>query len=1149
MIRKLQLIFLIAILSSVLFAQTDKYTNRLEERMRTAQPDEYIRVIIVLNDRVDIVRLDQQLYSSGVSLQERSYTVITELKKKADATQTALRQYLSEKESVNDVFRFQTFWIANAIMAEAKPSVIEELSLKSDIEYIDIDPILDWDRPVESSEAPRRDEKSTGGREPGLTVINAPELWAMGITGDGQIVMNIDTGVDVNHPAINYKWRGNHVPLEQAWFDPNTGSDTPTDCDSHGTHTMGTMCGLETATDDTIGVAIGAEWIAAKTICSSPHTSNTIAAFEWAMDPDNDPSTTDDMPAAISNSWYDPSSGADPCGDANVYYSTLNAVEAAGIAVVFSAGNSGPGSQTITDPKNLNTDEVNIWATGAIDGSQYLGGNNNPIASFSSRGPSKCGGTGSLLIKPEASAPGVSVRSSTLGTSYGYKSGTSMASPHVAGAIALLKQFAPMLTGHELKMALYNTAVDLGDAGEDNDYGAGVIDLYAAFLSLGTPDDIPPTTITDLSVVNVYSNGYDLTWTAPFDESQNGVVAYDIRVSDSPINNDDDFNNATQISFGKPADAGQTELLQVNGLDFNDTKYYAIKSRDIWNNVADMSNMVMAETFGAPEISVTPELLDYPAVEVGTTFDDAVIIENTSAEQSTLDYTVTLENNNFPMGAVKGQVIAMKNDSQSKSSEEKGAQIFGGGQSFDGAGGPDDGNYVWRDSNDPNGPSYAWNDISATGTEMNFPNGNQDDGWTNTINLGFTFNFYGTNYSAVRFTSNGLIAFEPLTSSYRTNKEIPDASSPNAFIAPFWDDLTGKNQGGYYYQQDGDKFIIQFNDLQKYYSSAQGGPSGHYTFQVILDASGKIKIYYLEMNGATNEATIGIENTDGTGGLQVAYNASYPPSDEFALQFMQEPDWIVYEDLGSGRIFNGNSAEISLSFDATNLDEGDYSLDLVIESNVPDKSVIVVPITMTVYDPVPVELTSFSAQFEENRVLLLWETATETNNKGFEIQRKSGENGRWEKRGYVDGQGTVSDQNNYKFEDKIDEKGTAKLFYRLKQIDFSGTYSFSNEVEISALPRKYSLGQNYPNPFNPSTKIEFALPVRSAVRLAVYNTLGEEIAELFNGVKESGYHTLEWNAESAVGGLPSGLYIYRMEATASDGSKSFYDVKKMLLLK
>lgn len=116
--------------------------------------------------------------------------------------------------------------------------------------------------------------------------------------------------------------------------------------------------------------------IAAKTICSSPHTSNSIAAFQWAMNPDGNPATIDDMPDAISNSWYDPNVTNECTG---IYKTTLDAVEAAGIAVVFSAGNSGPGASTITKPKNINTNEVNVFCVGAIDAALYSGGNNNPI--------------------------------------------------------------------------------------------------------------------------------------------------------------------------------------------------------------------------------------------------------------------------------------------------------------------------------------------------------------------------------------------------------------------------------------------------------------------------------------------------------------------------------------------------------------------------------------------------------------------------------------------------------------------------------------------------------------------------------------------------------------------------------------------------
>ncbi|NOX19225.1 MAG: T9SS type A sorting domain-containing protein, partial [Chlorobi bacterium] len=485
-----------------------------------------------------------------------------------------------------------------------------------------------------------------------------------------------------------------------------------------------------------------------------------------------------------------------------------------------------------------------------------------------------------------------------------------------------------------------------------------------------------------------------------------------------------------------------------------------------------------------------------------------------------------------------------------KAADIKGGVISQGGQRIDGAGGPDANGYIWRDSDDANGPVYVWNDISSTGTEMNFPNGNQDDGWTNSLNLGFTFNFYGTNYSSVRFTSNGLISFAPLTSSFRSNEDIPYDNEPNEFIAAFWDDLTGKNQGGYFYQQDGDRFIVQFNDIQKYYSASAGGPSGHYTFQVAIEANGKIKIYYKEMIGATDEATVGIENEDGSIGMEVAYNASYPQSDQFALQFMLEPEWISSDDLGGGRLYNGNGANVELSFDAADLAEGTYSMDVVISSNAPDKSVIVVPVTMTVYDPTPVELASFAARSEKGKVILTWTTATETNNKGFQIEKRIGDaESDWKSVGFVEGKGTTSKPANYTFNDVAEQRNGGKMVYRLKQIDFGGTFSYSDIVEVEASPVKFSLEQNYPNPFNPATKIEFSLPEKSDVRLSVYNSLGEKVITLVNEIKESGRHSVEWNAGNAEDGLPSGIYIYRIEANSINGNGGFIQAKKMLLLK
>jgi subtilisin family serine protease len=435
----LLLMFLFGTFASII-GQEQKISQRLLDRLGNSEGEDFVRTLVIFEDQVDVQSMDKRFYTENASIERRTIEVITALKQKANSTQNDMRSYLAQKERENKVFRYDPFWVVNMIMVEANPEVIYELATRSEVYMIDDDGFLERDPVFKES---LEEVPGVESVEPGVRIINAHKLWELGITGAGRIVMGIDTGVDPTHPALSYKWRGNHVPANQAWIDPGGGTTTPNDCDSHGTHTMGTMTGRSTTTNDTVGVAIDAEWIAAKTICSSPHTSNSIAAFQWAMDPDGDSTTISDMPDAICNSWWDPNIGSD-CG--SIYEGVFTAVEAVGIAIVFSAGNSGPSAQSITTPKNINLDLVNSWATAAIDGPTYLGGSNDPITSFSSRGPSNCGGTGSLLIKPEAAAPGNNVRSSIPGgLGYSTKSGTSMAAPHVVGAIALLRQFAPII--------------------------------------------------------------------------------------------------------------------------------------------------------------------------------------------------------------------------------------------------------------------------------------------------------------------------------------------------------------------------------------------------------------------------------------------------------------------------------------------------------------------------------------------------------------------------------------------------------------------------------------------------------------------------------------------------------------------------------
>lgn len=1125
--KKLFLLFVLLV-SNIIYGQVE-ISSRLQDALENANPNDYLKIIVLLRSQVDLATLDQQLYAQKSSLQDRAYQVITALKQNAENTQGNLKAYLNQKFESSDVFTYQAFWISNMFMVEAKPHIIYELMNRVDVAEIDLDAVLELDRP----EVVKDYVDGIESVEPGLRIINAHLLWAQGITGQGRIVMGIDTGVHPNHPALNFKWRGNHVPSNQAWFDPGGGSTTPNDCDGHGSHTMGTMTGWSPTTGDTVGVAPDAEWIAAQTICSSPHTSNSVAAFQWAINPDGDPLTISDMPDVISNSWYDPDVTNECSG---IYKTTLDAVEAAGIAVVFSAGNNGPGTSTITKPKNINTNDVNVMCTAAIDGNAYIGGNTNPIASFSSRGPSLCGGTGSLLIKPEVSAPGVNVRSSGSATGYTVLSGTSMAAPHVAGAVALLKQFAPNLTGRQILEALYNTAIDLGAAGEDNNYGRGLIDVYAAFLSLGTPDSTAPDPITDLSVINPTSNTLTLQWTVPYDSSMNGVRGYDIRYSTSPITDTTAFNNAAQLAFTEvPGAFGETETYLVEGLSFATPYYFSIKSKDVWSNWSALSNNATGTTLAAPVISVTPDSIHHTLVQMDVVVD-TITISNISVDPSTLDFSVSLQNNTFPESSVGARVIpnynylADANDVMLKNDPKEISGI-----SIDGSGGPDVFGYKWKDSNEPNGPQYIWYDITSNpnATQVTFPNGTLDDGYTNAMPIGFNFNFYGVDYSNVYLSTNGFISFSALSSATYTNAQIPASGAPENMIAFFWDDLDGRTQGTVHQLQDGDKYYIQFTNWQKY------SGTGSLTFQLVLHQNGKIIVYYNNMNATLNSATVGIENATATDGLQVVYNANYV-ANNLALEFAADPDWLS-NDINGGSIFNGNSVDIELTFSAEDYPEGFYSMDVVINSTDPINSEVIVPVSMEIAT-IPVELTSFAVSSERNNILLTWSTATETNNSGFQIERKLNGTSDWKTVSFVSGKGTTTERTTYTYQDKGVAVG--KYSYRLKQIDFDGTFDYSSIVEADVTtPDEYTLYQNYPNPFNPSTAIEYSLPEKSNVTISIYSAIGELVMTLVNGVVDAGYQKAVFNAN----GLTSGTYIYQIKAVGSD--RTFTDTKKMILIK
>jgi len=195
----------------------------------------------------------------------------------------------------------------------------------------------------------------------------------------------------------------------------------------------------------------------------------------------------------------------------------------------------------------------------------------------------------------------------------------------------------------------------------------------------------------------------------------------------------------------------------------------------------------------------------------------------------------------------------------------------------------------------------------------------------------------------------------------------------------------------------------------------------------------------------------------------------------------------------------------------------------------------------------PIELSSFTASSSNKKVNLIWQTKTEVNNYGFEVERKSQSQTTslregaldWEKVGFVAGSGNSNSAKDYKFTDNTAAEGL--YVYRLKQVDNDGTFSLSKEVEveIKVMPVVYALEQNYPNPFNPGTTIKFSLPEKTNIKLSVYNALGEMVKELYNGEKSEGFHEVKFDAS----GLSSGMYFYKIE------SEAFTSTKKMLLVK
>ena len=279
---------------------------QLDAYLETLPSDAPVTVIVHLKDRADIEAIDIDLIKEKATRAVRHERVISALKEVASRSQVSLLNYLESKKIEEKVLGFTSHWISNLVIVRATREEVYNLLDHPDVDFIEKNFEVSLIEPIIGNGTP----PVTGiGVTPGLYAIQADRVWnELGITGAGRIVANLDTGVDGSHPALADRWRGAQpgVDPSEAWLDLLGGSpDFPTDTYGHGTHVMGTECGLGVGTGDTVGVAHGAQWIACNAINQSvgPEFDNdVILAFEWLADPDGDPGTSDDVPDVVQNS-------------------------------------------------------------------------------------------------------------------------------------------------------------------------------------------------------------------------------------------------------------------------------------------------------------------------------------------------------------------------------------------------------------------------------------------------------------------------------------------------------------------------------------------------------------------------------------------------------------------------------------------------------------------------------------------------------------------------------------------------------------------------------------------------------------------------------------------------------------------------------
>lgn len=772
--------------------------------------------------------------AQAMSGRARGQFVFDELKAVAQRSQAGLQSLLRVRGA-----DFTSFWAANVLQVTSDAATLDAVARRPEVAEVVADRIYQIPEPLRGVQ-----QYAVEGVEWNIANIRAPDVWSTFDTrGEGVVIGSIDTGVQFDHPALVNQYRGNVgsglFNHNYNWFDPSQvcGSPSVVPCDTidHGTHTMGTIVGDDGGANQ-IGVAPGARWITAKgcesNLCSA---AALVAAGQWMLAPTDlagQNPRPDLRPNIISNSW----SGAP--GD-TFYQQIVQAWVAAGIFPVFANGNAGPACGTVGSPG----DYPETYGVGAYDSA-------NVIASFSSRGASTFG-----VIKPNISAPGVNVRSAVRGNGYAALSGTSMATPHVTGTVALMWAAAPTLVDdiNTTRQLMDLTAIDVADRScrgsntNNNVYGQGRLDaLTAVALSPRSSTGTLQGTVTD-AVSGKPLAGMWVTVAGPSARTTTTNTAggyvlvlptgtYDVTVSG--------FGYTTHI---------------VNGVLVTDG---AVTTQDAMLAPAPSYTLSgsLSGTNGRPVANATVTILGAPIAPTTTDAAGAYAFHSVPAGI-------------YAVNAEAGHC----NDPQTQSVVLAGDLIL---------------NFTLPSHIDAYGYSCsilapAWveasNVLPLTG----------DDALTS-ISLPFAFSFYGVSYSTAYMSTNGYLSFVPTSVGYFSfsNLTLPRTYEPNAAIYVFWDNLymdaSSSAQTEVLGQAPNQGFVIEWRNV-----GFLGDLTQRVDAEAVLYENGEIVVQYRNIDLQStrergNSATLGLENAAGTVAFQYSYNEAVV-SDGLAIRYSAPP--------------------------------------------------------------------------------------------------------------------------------------------------------------------------------------------------------------------------------------------------------------------